>query len=651
MDSGNDDNGLFEPGKHPSYISLFANIGLFFLAVAFGIVLLIAFYDWLYPPTPPVSLIPPISPSDGNLLSNPWWWAGGLLLLLALLLANTFLHQKLGARVRLDVRRRNLILAFGSIFLLVAAVSVSALLTAHRREFTYELVFILAVCVLPAATYYLFLMSRRPSILNEFISNLKRFGLLERLSFANRSAGSNDDAHSDPERESYLDRSMRVNGYFLRFEAMYGQLRFARKEGDICNGGDFVAKLLDASDAKKDEKPADLEDFSKGATLLSDIFRANLVIPLGITTVLCLVGWFTVLNPQFQPQSDMSSSSAAPSVTQVADSGTVEDAPDAPIPVEADESADEPDEAETASTASDDESPSESNPPEPAGAAEEGKKIGLGIPKTFEFAAPTSRGLEGPQGVMEFGPAAYNFAFLGAYFFGIQMLFRRFVHRDLGPNAFLAFATRIILAVIGVSVVIYCLPDSLQVKVNDTTQTWRNIALVVAFTVGFFPQLLWKYIRAVFTALNPLKFFVVNADAKQPLSQLDGLTVWQEVRLEEEDVENVPNMASADVVDLMLRTRIPSERLVFWVDQAILLSVLGWGKDYTPKDEGPASKLRDLGIKTATQFYDATEEGREGRDLIAKRLDEENAEGKLAVLRRAMELEPNFRLVRNWRKI
>jgi hypothetical protein len=110
-------------------------------------------------------------------------------------------------------------------------------------------------------------------------------------------------------------------------------------------------------------------------------------------------------------------------------------------------------------------------------------------------------------------------------------------------------------------------------------------------------------------------------------------------------------MASADVVDLMLRTRIPSERLVFWVDQAILLSVLGWGKDYTPKAEGPATKLRDLGIKTATQFYDATEKDREGRDLIAKRLDEENANGKLSVLRRAMELEPNFRLVRNWRKI
>jgi len=250
---------------------------------------------------------------------------------------------------------------------------------------------------------------------------------------------------------------------------------------------------------------------------------------------------------------------------------------------------------------------------------------------------------------MEFGPAAFNFAFLGAYFFGIQMLFRRFVHRDLGPNAFLAFATRIILAVIAVSVVIYCLPDSIQLKLTDTNETWSKVALVVAFTVGFFPQLVWKYIRALFVTLSLAKFFVPNFGTKQPLNQLDGLTVWQEVRLEEEDVENVPNFASADVVDLMLRTRIPPERLVFWVDQAILLTVLGWGKDYTPKGEAPAAKLRDLGIKTATQFYDATAETAPGRALIKERLG--NIDGKLSVLRRTMELEPNFRLVRNWRKV
>ena len=44
-------------------------------------------------------------------------------------------------------------------------------------------------------------------------------------------------------------------------------------------------------------------------------------------------------------------------------------------------------------------------------------------------------------------PAA--FAFLGAYFFSLQMLIKRFMRRDLGPNAYNAVSMRIILATLG----------------------------------------------------------------------------------------------------------------------------------------------------------------------------------------------------------
>jgi len=301
-----------------------------------------------------------------------------------------------------------------------------------------------------------------------------------------------------------------------------------------------------------------------GSVLLSDIFRANLVIPLGLTTVLCLIGWFIAIDPQFSPK---------------------------------------------------------------------------------------STGNSGPDDstAMVFGDTPQNFAFLGAYFFGLQMLFRRFVHRDLGPNAFLAFASRIILAMIAVAVVTYAVPREMTSETIAGGIAWKDVLLVVAFTVGFFPQLVWKYIRALFVAISFAKLFAPNFRPKQPLHLLDGLTVWQEVRLEEEDVENVPNMASVDIVDLMLRTRIPSERMIFWIDQAILLSVLGAGQSYAPEDAAPGARLRDLGIKTATQFHDATGEGQPQRDLIAARLGSE--EGKVSALRRAMELEPNFRLMRNWRGI
>jgi hypothetical protein len=41
-------------------------------------------------------------------------------------------------------------------------------------------------------------------------------------------------------------------------------------------------------------------------------------------------------------------------------------------------------------------------------------------------------------------------AFLGAYFFSLQMLFRRYVLKDLGGSAYVAVSIRIILAVIGI---------------------------------------------------------------------------------------------------------------------------------------------------------------------------------------------------------
>ena len=53
-----------------------------------------------------------------------------------------------------------------------------------------------------------------------------------------------------------------------------------------------------------------------------------------------------------------------------------------------------------------------------------------------------------------------------------------------------------------------------------------------------------------------------------PLSRLDGLTIWHQTRLEEEDIENVYNMADTHILSLMLNTKIPANRIIGWADQA-----------------------------------------------------------------------------------
>ena len=63
---------------------------------------------------------------------------------------------------------------------------------------------------------------------------------------------------------------------------------------------------------------------------------------------------------------------------------------------------------------------------------------------------------------------------------------------------------------------------------------------------------------------------VPTVTADYPLNQIDGLDLWYEARLLEEGVEDMQNLTTANLVDVMLHTRVPVARLVDWVDQAHL---------------------------------------------------------------------------------
>jgi len=175
--------------------------------------------------------------------------------------------------------------------------------------------------------------------------------------------------------------------------------------------------------------------------------------------------------------------------------------------------------------------------------------------------------------------------------------------------------------------------------------------LVAAFVLGVFPRTLWQVITAALTKLTYVKLAVPSVEAKQPLDHLDGLTIWHESRLEEEDVENIPNMATADVVDLVLHTQIPAERLIDWMDQAILYKALG------PEVEPDLAKtrrgkLRAQGIRTATQLVrvyrnaDVAE-----RAALDKTLGDGERSSVVPTIVRAIEIESNWDQVAAWRNV
>jgi hypothetical protein len=150
-----------------------------------------------------------------------------------------------------------------------------------------------------------------------------------------------------------------------------------------------------------------------------------------------------------------------------------------------------------------------------------------------------------------------KFAFVGAYAFIVQSLIRRFFQSDLRPSAYASAVMRIVVVLLTM-VALHQLLRSLAF----TTEA------AVAFVVGFFPVIAFQALQRA--AAATLRVFVPQLTPDYPLNQLDGLNVWYEARLLEEGIEDMQNLATANLVDVMLHTRVPVGRLVDWIDQAEL---------------------------------------------------------------------------------
>lgn len=265
--------------------------------------------------------------------------------------------------------------------------------------------------------------------------------------------------------------------------------------------------------------------------------------------------------------------------------------------------------------------------------------------------------------------APLRFGFLGAYLFVLQMLMRRYFQNDLKAAAYISVVVRVISVALIVLALHQVLPADLVASRG---------ALAFAFLIGMFPYIGIQAIR-VFVS-NRLRNLVPSLESRYPLSDLDGLDVWYEARLLEEGIEDMQNLSTANLIDLMLHTRVPLERLVDWVDQAHLyLRVEGpeRKRGLRRKKQGDKSlsdreRLRRLGIRTATDLQDAftSPRRREGmsateyRDaleqhrLVMEKLpfalngdDEQGWPSRLRVILRTLESEPNLHHVRSWKEI
>ena len=196
---------------------------------------------------------------------------------------------------------------------------------------------------------------------------------------------------------------------------------------------------------------------------------------------------------------------------------------------------------------------------------------------------------------------AICFGFIGAYWFILQDLVRRYFRDDLKTDAYISAVTRI--------VIVTALVTTVGLVPIGTVQQQQ----VLAFLIGVFPQIGLEVIKGgTHVAFRKL---VPTLRTEHPLSSLDGLTIWDQARLLEEGIEDLENLATANLVDVLLSMRSPLARLVDWIDQAILLVHLLPG---SPGEDGAYRRLRSLGLRTATDLEAAWEKASpEGRQMIS----------------------------------
>ncbi len=210
-----------------------------------------------------------------------------------------------------------------------------------------------------------------------------------------------------------------------------------------------------------------------------------------------------------------------------------------------------------------------------------------------------------------------KYGFLGSYAFVTGMLIRRFFQSDLRPSAYASSVFRIILVLLIVAV--------LHQVIGGASPVSDHAELATAFIIGFFPLVGLQALQRVTSKV--LRRFVPPVTSEYPLDQLDGFNLWYEARLTEEGVEDMQNLTTMNLVDVILHTRVPAGRLVDWIDQAFLLIHLertdraelnqvrqreqraaGADTAVEPGAESGAQarvKLRRVGIRTATDLLKA----------------------------------------------
>jgi hypothetical protein len=167
----------------------------------------------------------------------------------------------------------------------------------------------------------------------------------------------------------------------------------------------------------------------------------------------------------------------------------------------------------------------------------------------------------------------FSIGFAGAYFFTMATVIRRYTLGDLTAKTYTHIAVRIITVI----VLAWVLDILVTLNMSDGTSIGGELAqthaitLVIAFIIGVVPDTFWTLLREIAQKTPFLGKMLADVKTDElPLTSIAGVDIYERSRLYEEGISNLQGLVHYDLVNLMLKSRIPSARIVDWVDQAIL---------------------------------------------------------------------------------
>lgn len=168
---------------------------------------------------------------------------------------------------------------------------------------------------------------------------------------------------------------------------------------------------------------------------------------------------------------------------------------------------------------------------------------------------------------------AMRYGFLGAYIFSAYLLYRRYSTNDLHPTVYL-YCSFTLIAGLAFNYVAFEAMANLAASTNATQNAdgiGAGLIAILAFSIGYFPYLAVRWFNRL--AYSAFQVGERRADS-QPLSMIDGISDWHETRLRDNGIDDVQNLASAEIIDLLINTSFTTQQIVSWIDQAILYQYL-----------------------------------------------------------------------------